>query len=114
MTSPKNDPKPTAPPAPFASLLAASSLVFAVLLVAGFSYRWTYYYNFGLKDLALAIPVQSVLLGALELIRTPSDALFTICVVALPLVVLNSILLVLDRFRAWAEARKLPAIGSAF
>ena len=47
MASPK-DVKPAAPPAPFTSLLAAGSLVFAVLLVAGFSYRWTSYYNFGL------------------------------------------------------------------
>ena len=31
--------------APFSSLLAVSSLVFAVLLVAGFSYRWAYFYS---------------------------------------------------------------------
>ena len=34
---------------PFGALIAPSTLVVAVLYLAGFSYRWSYYYNFGLS-----------------------------------------------------------------
>lgn len=81
---------------PFTSLLAVSSLILALLLVAGFSYRWTYYYNFGLKDLALEIPLQSLAISALELIRNPSNALFTFSVVVVPLVALNVLLTLVE------------------
>jgi hypothetical protein len=84
--------------APFASLLAVSSLVFALLLVAGFSYRWTYFYNFGLRDLALQAPVQSIAVSALELVRTPRDALWTFCIVVGPLLLLNAALYLLARY----------------
>jgi hypothetical protein len=84
--------------APFASLLAVSSLVLALLLVAGFSYRWTYFYNFGLRDLALQVPAQSIAINALELIRTPRDAVVTFSIVVLPFVALNVALFLLVRY----------------
>ena len=52
-------------------------------------------------------------LGALELIRAPSDALFTFGVVALPLLGLNAILILLNRFRDWGDIHKVAAIGKA-
>jgi hypothetical protein len=84
--------------APFASLLAAPSLVLALLLVAGFSYRWTYYYNFGLRELALQGPVSSVAINALELIRTPQNAVVSFCIAVIPLLMLNAALVLLGRF----------------
>jgi hypothetical protein len=90
--------------APFASLLAVSSLVLALLLVAGFSYRWTYFYNFGLRDLALQAPTQSIAISALELIRTPRDALFTLAVVVLPFLTLNALLTFLPRLLPQASS----------
>lgn len=67
-------------------------MVLAVLLVAGFSYRWTYYYNFGLKDLAMQAPVQSIAIGALELIRTPREAGRSLLIVGLPMAALGLLL----------------------
>ena len=87
-------------PAPFSTLLAASSMVLAVLLVAGFSYRWAYYYNFGLKDLAIQAPVQALAISALELIRTPAEAWSTLLIVALPMFVLSFTIAALQRLGA--------------
>lgn len=99
----------TGTPAPFASLLAVSSLVLALLLVAGFSYRWTYYYNFGLKDLAFEAPLQSLAISALELIRNPSDALFSFLVVVIPLLALNGLLTLIASTAAGAGRLAVPA-----
>jgi hypothetical protein len=100
-------------PAPFATLLAASSMVVAVLLVAGFSYRWAYYYNFGLKDLAIQVPVQAIAISALELIRTPAEAWRTLLIVGLPMVVLSVAIAALQRLGAspsqYARSRALAA-----
>jgi hypothetical protein len=84
-------------PAPFATLLATGSLVLAVLLVAGFSYRWAYYYNFGLKDLAIQAPVQSIAISALELIRTPSEAWRSLLIVGVPMAVLSLLISLIQR-----------------
>ena len=72
----------------------------AVLLVAGFSYRWAYYYNFGLKDLAIQAPVQALAISALELIRTPAEAWSTLLIVALPMFVLSFTIAALQRLGA--------------
>lgn len=90
--------QPNQPPAPFTALLASSSIVLAVLLVAGFSYRWAYFYNFGLQDLALNSPAQSITISALELVRRPEDAAASIGVVAVPLVLLGALVKLLRRF----------------
>ena len=37
-------------PTPFKALLAGWSLIVVVLSVAGYSFRWNYYYNFGLPE----------------------------------------------------------------
>jgi hypothetical protein len=37
---------------PFGSALTGPALVTAVLFVAGFSYEWAFYYNFGLEHIA--------------------------------------------------------------
>lgn len=63
--------------APFGTLLSALSLVVAVLFVAGFSYRWAYYYNFGLNHLLFDFSVQSVVISSIELLRRPSNAALT-------------------------------------
>jgi hypothetical protein len=82
---------------PFGSLIAASWIVVAVLYVAGFSYRWSYYYNFGVQHLVLQQSVQSFLIAAIELVRQPGSAGLTILYVLLPLVLLNTTLALLTR-----------------
>ena len=97
---------------PFSGLLGASSLVVAVLFVAGFSYRWAYYYNFGAKHLVFELPFQSLVIGSLELIRSPANALLTLALVIVPLLAL---VIVLRSVRYGREARskwiRAPAAG---
>src|ERR1700730_4198985 len=50
----------------------------------------------GLKELALLVPAQSVVISALELIRNPTDAFFSICIIVVPLLALNGVFSLID------------------
>jgi hypothetical protein len=95
---------------PFASLLACSSLLLAILIVAGFSYRWTYYYNFGLKDLAGQVSGQSIAIASLELIRTPRTAAISLGTIALPLMLLKAALVLCEKVRPRLPLRVRQAL----
>jgi hypothetical protein len=58
-------------PAPFKALLSGWSLIVVVLSVAGYSFRWNYYYNFGLQSLVLSAPLESFPVYAIEIARNP-------------------------------------------
>ncbi|ADW16776.1 hypothetical protein Despr_0600 [Desulfobulbus propionicus DSM 2032] len=58
-------------PAPFKALLSGWSLIVVVLSVAGYSFRWNYYYNFGLQSLVLSAPLESLPVYAIEIARNP-------------------------------------------
>ena len=62
---------------PFSALIKASSLIVAVLYLAGFSYRWGYYYNFGVQHLVFNLSFQSILTASMEMIRLPRNLLIT-------------------------------------
>jgi hypothetical protein len=62
-----------ASPRPFKALIAASSFFVVVLAVAGFSLRWTYYYNFGLQNIVIEAPLSSLAFSAVEIIREPEN-----------------------------------------
>lgn len=55
---------------PFKALIAGWSLAVVVLAVAGFSLRWTYYYNFGLYSLVLDAPLERLPVYAIEILRS--------------------------------------------
>jgi hypothetical protein len=74
---------------PFGALISVSSLLAALLYVAGFAYRWAYYYNFGVQHVVFKLGVQSFLVTAIELIRTPHNLLFFLIWVAMPVVAFN-------------------------
>jgi hypothetical protein len=74
---------------PFGSLIAVSSLIAATLYVAGFAYRWSYYYNFGIQSIVLDFNVQSFLITAIELVREPKNLLRVLSWIIFPLIVLN-------------------------
>jgi hypothetical protein len=74
---------------PFSSLIAVSSLIAATLYVAGFAYRWSYYYNFGIQSIVLDFNVQSFLITAIELVREPKNLLRVLYWIIFPLIVLN-------------------------
>jgi len=62
---------------PFSALNKASSLIVAILYLAGFSFRWGYYYNFGVQHLVLNLSFQSILTASMEMIRLPRNLLMT-------------------------------------
>jgi hypothetical protein len=71
---------------PFKALLAASSFFVLVLAVAGFSLRWSYYYNFGLQNIVIEAPLSSLAVSAIEIIRNPEN-IGTLLLLALILLV---------------------------
>jgi len=75
--------------APFGALIPASSVVVAVLYVAGFAYRWSYYYNFGLQHVVYGFSFPAILMTAIELVR-PEHLHLIVLVVVLPLLVLEA------------------------
>jgi hypothetical protein len=90
-------------PQPFASLIAASSLITAALFVAGFSYRWSFYYNFGVPQIVYGLSLQSFLIAAIEMIREPLSLIHTIFIlllVTLSLEVLFVLLIKISRHLA--------------
>jgi len=80
-----------APPPPFGALLGASSLLVAVLYVAGFAYRWAYYYNFGAQHIVFSLSFPSILITAMELVKQPGNLLLSFLVILCPLILLNSV-----------------------
>src|SRR5215831_10946089 len=72
MSEPVGEQAITAVSAPFKALIAAWSLMFVVLSVAGYSYRWNYYYNFGLQSLVFGAPLDSLPVYAIEIVRNPA------------------------------------------
>lgn len=77
---------------PFAALIAASSLVVAVLYLAGFAYRWSYYYNFGVQHLVFNLNFQSFLITSMELIRQPANLLISALSLITSLLFVNFVL----------------------
>jgi hypothetical protein len=75
--------------APFGALIAASSFIAAILYVAGFAFRWSYYYNFGVQHLVYDLSVPVILMTAIELIRTPAHLLVFVLWVVLPLIAVS-------------------------
>lgn len=60
---------------PFKALLAAWSLVVVVLAAAGFSSRWNYFYNFGIQNLVYQVPLATLPVYAIQIIRDPANLL---------------------------------------
>ena len=94
--------------APFKALIAASSVVVVVLAVAGYSYRWTFYYNFGLHSLVLSTPLSSIPLYSFELIRDSDSLIDLVRFGLIYLLPFHVLLLVL----AWARNAGWPAAQS--
>jgi len=92
---------------PFGALIAASSLIVALLYVAGFTYRWAYYYNFGVQHLVFKLNFQSFLITAIELIREPNNLLLSLIFIVIPFILLNHILGLISR-AADTESDSLP------
>ena len=83
---------------PFGALLGVSALIAALLYVAGFTCRWSYYYNFGIQHLVFSLNFQSFLITAIELIRLPKNFFITLIALLFPLIVINGLLRMLHHF----------------
>jgi hypothetical protein len=97
---------------PFTALVGIASLLAALLYVAGFSYRWSYFYNFGVQHVVFKQSVQSFLVAALELFRGWRAASLLALWVGVPLLVLNGVLHLILRSQA-SGRRSMVWIGAA-
>ncbi len=86
-------------------------MVVALRYLACFSYRWSYYDNFGVQHLVLQKSVHSVLMSAIELILDPRSASLTLIWVALPLLAQNSVFAVAASLPL--PAKRLRFVGLA-
>ncbi len=77
---------------PFGALIGVSSLIVALLYLAGFSFRWSYYYNFGVQHVVFKLSFQSFLVTAIELIREPRNLLLAFLIIIGPLIVVNGVI----------------------
>src|SRR5882672_9334423 len=84
---------------PFKALIAAWSLIVVVLSVAGYSYRWNYYYNFGLQSLVFGASLQSLPVYAIEIVRNPAALVHLIAVALTYLLPFQLLLLTLKAAR---------------
>jgi hypothetical protein len=92
---------------PFKALLAASSLIVALLYLAGFAFRWSYYYNFGVPHLVFNLSLQAILTASMELIKRPQNFAATAFFLGGSLVLLNLLLAAARRVSGWPHQGKL-------
>ena len=96
--------------APFAALIGVSSLLAALLYVAGFAFRWAYYYNFGVQHLVFKLSFASFLIAAFELIRLPENLGRVALAVLVPLLVFNAVVVGLRRVASSTSTHPIPAV----
>ncbi len=77
----------------FSALLAALPLIAALVYLVGFTYRWSYYYNFGVPSIAFGLSVQTVLVAAFEVLKRPANLALGLLAAVGPLLIFNLLLL---------------------
>lgn len=92
---------------PFKALIAASSLIVALLYLAGFTFLWSYYYNFGVPHLAFNLNLQAILTVSLEMIKQPQNLVATALSLGGSLVIVNFLISAARRIPKWQNAGKL-------
>jgi hypothetical protein len=101
---------------PFKALIAAWTFVAVAISVAGFSQRWAYFYNFGLQDLALAAPLSSLPVFAVQALRDSQNlgtCLLMILEFLLPLQIAEIGIQALRVWRERSRAAKMVFSGVA-
>jgi len=86
---------------PFSALIAASSLVAALLYVAGFAFRWNYYFNFGVQHLVFNLSFQSTLTASMEMIKRPLNLVLTAVTLAGTILAVNLAISVMKKVAKW-------------
>ena len=74
---------------PFKALAAAVTLISALLFIAGFAFRWSYYYNFGVQHVVYDLNVHAILTSSMEMIKQPRNLLATALLVGGSLVIVD-------------------------
>jgi hypothetical protein len=98
---------------PFGALIGVSSLLAALLYVAGFTFRWSYFYNFGVQHLVFKMNFQSFLITAIELVRVPRNILLSIAFIVVPLILLNSLIRLVRRVQESGTNRFSRTLAAA-
>jgi hypothetical protein len=91
---------------PFKALIAASSLIVALLYLAGFAYRWSYYYNFGAQHLVFNLSLQAILTTSMEMIKQPQNFVETVLFLVGALVIVNLVISAGRRVTTWRHSGK--------
>lgn len=97
---------------PFGALIGASTLIAAILYVSGFSFKWSYYYNFGVQHLVFQQSIQAFLIASLELIRQPQSLWLTFLFIICPLILLNIVIALLQRAYESSSQTSLGKVAS--
>lgn len=92
---------------PFKALAAAVSLITALLYVAGFAFRWSYYFNFGVQHLVYNLSLHVILTTSMEMIKRPVNLAATLLIVGSSLVVVDLLITAAARVAGWRHPGKL-------
>jgi hypothetical protein len=92
---------------PFKALIAASSLIVGLLYLAGFAFRWSYYYNFGVQHLVFSLSLQAILTASMEMIKQPQNLAATALFLGGSLVIVNLVVSGARRIAKWQHPGRL-------
>jgi hypothetical protein len=77
--------------------------VAALLYVAGFAFRWNYYFNFGVQHLVFNLSFQSTLTASMEMIKKPRNLALTALCLAGTVLIVN---VLIEGLRAVARSQR--------
>jgi hypothetical protein len=92
---------------PFTALAAAVTLISALLFIAGFAFRWSYYYNFGVQHLVYDLNVHAILTSSMEMIKQPWNLLATVICVGSVLIIVDLLIRGARHMAGWRGGDKV-------
>jgi hypothetical protein len=92
---------------PFKALAAALTLISAMLFIAGFAFRWSYYYNFGAQHLVYDLNVHAILTSSIEMIKQPRNLLATVLCVGGALIIVDLLITGARKIASWRDGGKV-------
>ncbi len=95
---------------PFKALAAAVTLISALLFIAGFAFRWSYYYNFGVQHLVYNLNVHAILFSSMEMIKQPWNLLATVLCVGGTLIIIDLLITGARHIAGWRDGGKVRTL----
>jgi len=98
---------------PFSALIGALSLVAALLYVAGFAFRWNYYFNFGVQHLVFNLSFQSTLTASMDMIKKPLNLMLTAVTLTGTILIVNLGIAGMKKVARWDSENLVRKTASA-